>query len=381
MKTKKRRSSSRPGVLLLLAFAAIAVHAQTYTESILYNFPLSPAGYYPHPGSLVMDSAGNLYGTAGGGGSCNNNQSSCGTIFKVSAVGVFSTLYNFEGGLDGFGPCCLAMNGAGNLYGTAEGGGAAGWGTVFKFATKTNTFTTLHAFGKVSTDGRNPSGPLTLTADGNLYGATQEGGTSDDGILFEVTPTGAEFVYYDFGFGGPVFEGLTNVLRDPEGHLYAAVGFCCLIEVTAGVKTALATPGSDDGPYFLDGTLVRDTNGNFYGGFENGTANDGLWEVNSTTDAVTYYSSFGGYLTGPLRFSGGNLYGTVSPGGAHGEGYVYEFSPGTGVRTDSYDFGAYSADGANPFSGIVRDSAGNLYGTTDIGGTYGFGTIFKLTPN
>jgi uncharacterized repeat protein (TIGR03803 family) len=380
MKTKKRCSSSLVGALLLLAFGVIAAHAQTYTESILYNFPLSPAGYYPHPGSLVMDSAGNLYGTADGGGSCNNNQSSCGTIFKVSAGGVFSTLYTFQDGLDGFGPCCLVMNGAGNLYGTTEGGGD-GWGTVFRFATRTNTFSTLHEFGKLTTDGRNPSGPLTLTANGNLYGATQEGGTSDDGILFEVTPTGAEFVYYNFGLGGPVFEGLTDVLRDPEGNLYATVGFCCLIKVASGVKTTLATFGDDGGSNFLQGTMVRDTNGNFYGGFEDGTANDGLWEVNGTTYAVSYYNSFGGYPTGPLRFWDGNLYGTVAPGGAHGEGYVYEFAPGTGIRTDLYDFGAYSTDGANPFSGIVRDSAGNLYGTTDIGGTYGYGTIFKLTPN
>jgi uncharacterized repeat protein (TIGR03803 family) len=368
--------------LFFLTVGIVGVQAQTYTETILYNFPLSPAGYYPHPRSLVIDSAGNLYGAAPGGGSCDGNAGSCGILFELSTNGTFSALYNFSGQSDGFGPCCLVIDKSGDLYGTT-GGGGVGWGTIFKFATTTKKFSTLHEFRRISSDGINPAGPLTLGSDGNLYGVTTEGGANGYGVLFKVTPKGRESVVFNFTVANyPIFSGLTNILRDAEGNFFGVMSFCCLIEITSGgVELTLATPGSNSGSYFLQGTLARDASGNFYGGFEDGAINDGVWEVNGSTFAVSYFNSFGGYPTGPLMFSGGDVHGTVSPGGVYNEGYVYDLSVATGVQSHLYDFGAYPTDGANPFGGIVRDSHGSRYGTTDVGGIFGYGTIFKLTEN
>jgi uncharacterized repeat protein (TIGR03803 family) len=359
--------------IIVVAFGTIAAEAQTYTESIVHNFPLSPSGFYPHPGSLVMDSAGNFYGTALAGGTC------CGALFKLSASGVFSNIYNLKSS-DGFNPCCLVIDKAGNLYGTTLGGSTGG-GTVFKFVTKTNSFSTLHTLNG-STEGRNPEGPLTLGPDGSLYGSASNGGTNNQGVLFKISLSGKETVLYQFTGGSPAFLDFDNVLVNRKGDVYLMLSYCCLVQITAkGVETTLASPG-DSNVYFAGGALARNGDGNFYGYFFGNPGAIypyGMWEVNGSTFAVSYYGPFTGYLTGLPLLSGGNLYSVASTGGLHNEGSVYVFDTATGEQTNLYDFGASSTDGSTPEHGVVKDAAGNLYGTTDVGGTYGYGTIFKLT--
>jgi uncharacterized repeat protein (TIGR03803 family) len=360
--------------IFIVAVAVATSYAQTYNESILYNFPLTTTGFFPHPGSLVMDSAGNLYGTTEKGGRC------CGTIFRFSNGGVFTNLYSFTGLADGFSPCCLVIDKSGNLYGTTVGGGA-GWGTVFKYSTTTRKFTTLHQFGDTPDDGKSPAGPLTIGSDGNLYGVTVFGGsTGAKGDIFSVTPQGKETVIYNFLIP-PEFFNLDNVLRTSKGDLYVVVGFCCLLKVTAqGVETTISEPGDGD-VYFAETPFARNAKGNFYGAFignPGAIASCGLWEVNGSNFSVSYFGSFDA-CPGPIMFLNGKLYGPGYPGGAFGQGNVYEFDPATGTSTTLYDFGAVSNDGNIPVTGLIVDSEENFYGTTDIGGTKGYGTIYKLT--
>jgi uncharacterized repeat protein (TIGR03803 family) len=240
-------------VLLAVLFASVACSAQTYTEIILYNFLESGEGYYQQPTNLVVDSAGNLYGAANLGGINNQTCGSygCGTIFKFSTEGVLSTLYEFTGLSDGYKPCCLVMDKSGNLYGTTYWGGLGvtssgdmGNGTVFKFATKTNKFSTLHEFGRVANDGVSPNGPLTLGSDGNLYGITCCGGSNGYGTIFEITPKGVETIKHDFS--DTLARPISNVLRNDEGDFYGLVsadniaGSYILFEVTSsGVEEVL----------------------------------------------------------------------------------------------------------------------------------------------
>jgi uncharacterized repeat protein (TIGR03803 family) len=371
--------------ILLTLPGAISAQAQSYTESILYNFTLSPAGYDPEPGNLVLDTAGNLYGTTGGGGSCFDNESSCGTVFKLGTDGVFSTLYNFTGEGDGAGPCCLVIDKDGNLYGTTQGVNL-NRGTVFKYATKTGKFLTLYQFGRKPDDGLTPSGPLNFGSDGNLYGETIYGGANGEGTLFEMTPEGKETVVYNLESSGHSnFSSPTNVLRDTEGNVFSIVSSCCLFEVNPeGIGTTLADPGNINDYYVILASLVRDAGGNFYGGFageEGALYPNGIWEVNGVTFAVSYYGPLSGEPEGPINPLNSDFVGAAFPGGAHNQGYIFKFAPATGVLTDLYDFGADVQDGAAPPGGPIADSAGNLYGTTVSGGLYRQGTVFKLTKN
>jgi uncharacterized repeat protein (TIGR03803 family) len=165
-------------------------------ESVLYSFNNQADGGFPSA-SLIADSAGNLYGTAvlGGDLNCQPGGSGlppgCGTVFKLSPSGQQAVLYTFHDGADGAWPsAALVMDSAGNLYGTATLGGnlscaeGQGCGTVFKIDTA-GTFSVLHTF-----EGSDGSYPLALIQDnqGNLYGVAQSGGSADDGVVYKLTP-------------------------------------------------------------------------------------------------------------------------------------------------------------------------------------------------
>ena len=145
------------------------------------------------PTWLIQDTDGNLYGVTGGGGSGGGY----GTIFKITTTGKLTTLHSFDF-TDGSGPEGLVQASDGNFYGTtnsgsfsnsncAYGNNPGSCGTVFKM-TPTGTFTTLHIFSY--TDGGNPGAPPIQASDGNFYGSTSTGGTTGAGTVFKITPTG-----------------------------------------------------------------------------------------------------------------------------------------------------------------------------------------------
>ena len=133
---------------------------------------------------MVVDAAGNLYGTTYGGGNSND-----GTIFELGAgSSTITTLASFDG-CNGSNPrACLLADAAGNLYGTTTNGGSDDLGTVFELANGSSTITTLVSFN--GTNGALPIGGLIADASGNLYGTTTAGGSTLFGTIFELTNTG-----------------------------------------------------------------------------------------------------------------------------------------------------------------------------------------------
>jgi uncharacterized repeat protein (TIGR03803 family) len=161
-------------------------------ESILYSFTNYDAdGSFPM-GTLVMDAKGNLYGTTYAGGVHD-----LGIVFKLSPPAKQgegwkrTTLHQFSGGLDGAHPSTgLVMDSQGNLYGTTyQGIGKTQYGTVFMISNaRPINLTTLHTFAGPPNDGAHPAGALAVDALGNLYGITQEGGNSNLGTLYKLSP-------------------------------------------------------------------------------------------------------------------------------------------------------------------------------------------------
>ena len=155
-------------------------------EPLLHSFTGGRDGSHPYSG-LVLDAAGNLYGTTYGGGAFTCGRTLCGTVFKLDATGHETVLHNFSGGTDGSGPCAgVVRDSAGNLYGTTLNGGSFNLGTVFKVDTRGKE-TVLWTFDG-TTDGGNPFAGLVRDSAGNLYGTASSGGTSFFGTVFKLTP-------------------------------------------------------------------------------------------------------------------------------------------------------------------------------------------------
>jgi len=196
---------------------------KTGKETVLYSFAGGTDGASPF-GSLVRDSAGNLYGTTYYGGA-----SGMGAVFELDNTGHETVLYSFAGGPDGVYPAAgLVRDAKGNLYGTTfNGGGRGNEGVVFKVS-KVGKETVLYRFA-ANRDGANPYlADLVRDANGNLYGVTNRGGGtgcggSGCGVVFKISAPGKESVLYSFTGGKDGALPLAGLLRDNAGHLYGTV--------------------------------------------------------------------------------------------------------------------------------------------------------------
>ena len=235
--------------LLTLLFAlslSLSAHAQTYTETILHSFfAFASDGSSPGAG-VVLDSSGNLYGTTEDGGA-----SGCGILFELSSVGVETILYNFGCAADGGHPqSTLLLDPSGNLYGTTAQYGTLGQGVLFKFATSTGIYSVLHQFGATG-DGQNPAGTLTQKS-AVIYGVTGAGGTNGCGTVWKYA-SGTETVLYSFACAPDGKNPRGGVILDLAGNLYGTtlIGGANLggtaFELTAGSghakRSAKAVPG------------------------------------------------------------------------------------------------------------------------------------------
>jgi uncharacterized repeat protein (TIGR03803 family) len=317
-----------------------------------------------------------------------------------------SVIYSFTGGTDGGSPQGgVILDSKGNLYGTAENGGANGAGVVFEFVPNSNggwTEQVIYNFNGFvnSDDGALPDGPLVFDKKGNLYGATQAGGTSSAGTVFELSPgsNGAwtEKVIYNFlsGVGNPSPFQVAFVV-DTSRNLYASAqncgtyGYGCVFELVLGTngdyteKVLYSFSGDDDG-YIPLGSLIIDSDGNLYGTTLEGGAHDygvvfELSESNGTwTEKVLYAFTGAGGISNPIGRlaldSHGNIYGTAFD--------AFELSPNANgtYKEENLHFFSGGKDGALPSAGVIIDSSGNLYGTTSTGGAHR-GTVFELSPN
>jgi uncharacterized repeat protein (TIGR03803 family) len=336
-------------ICVLCATTAIALPAQTFTT--LHSFD-GTDGAGPVAG-LVQGTDGNLYGTTFAGGSNAGSCSAevpegCGTIFKITPSGTLTTLYTFcaqSGCTDGANPYAGLVQGTnGDFYGTTWQGGSSnlagcyglGCGTVFKI-TPSGTLTTLYNFCSESgcADGELPLAGLVQATNGYLYGTTSSGGANGGGTVFKITPTGTLTTQYSFCSQG---------------------GALC----TDGAKPS--------------GALVQATNGDFYGTtFVGGANNDGTVFKIPPNGSVTTLHSFDGAdgesPYGALVQANGNFYGTTYYGGTVSIGTVFKITA-SGTLTTLHSFTLHG----NPLAGLVQGTNGDFYGTT-------YGTIFKITPS
>jgi uncharacterized repeat protein (TIGR03803 family) len=370
-------------------------------------------GAVPQEG-LTLATDGNLYGTTTQGGTNGH-----GTVYRISPQGQFLILHNFGDGTvgnDGQVPTATLVQGVdGFLYGTTRQGGSAGEGTVFRMSLA-GQVSILHSWGASSGDGASPDAGVIQASDGNFYGMTGQGGSAGKGTVYGITPGGIVTLLHSFGTvtndgQSPVFGGLVqggNGLLYGTTMLGGSAGQGVVFDLTlSGAMTILHSFG--DGSVTGDGegpqaSLVQGSDGNFYGtttaGGSTATASPltggGTAYKITPLGQVTILHSFGdGTLandgTDPISSlligADGNFYGVTGAGGSAGQGTVFKATP-QGVVSILHSFGDGSVpqDGshgsANSAPGLVQESDGSLYGVTAGGGAAGGdGIIFKLTLN
>lgn len=306
--------------------------------SLLYQFKGAQLGSGSgYNSSVILDSAGNLYGTTPFAGTA-------GIVYEIEAGGKVKRLYDFLPAYGGTTPRSgLTPDAAGNLYGTTVwGGGPANAGAVYKLS-PTGKETVLYTFKGGSTDGANPEYyNVVFDRLGNLYGVTARGGAADQGVVYELTPSGAERILHSFT-GGADGALPTGLAIDPAGNLYG----------TTGAGGTGSQTGLQEGVVFK-----LDAAGNF-----------------SVLYSFTGLSDGGNADGGVVLDAAGNLYGTTHSGGL-GAGTVFKIDT-TGVYSVLHAFSA-NTDGGYPDAGVTLDAAGNLYGTCPAYGPHGGGTVFKL---
>jgi uncharacterized repeat protein (TIGR03803 family) len=377
-------------------------------ETALYTFTGGTDGANPF-GSLALDSGGNVYGATNAGGDLSAcGGSGCGVVFKLDKSGNETALYAFTGGVDGSTPYNgVVRDESGNLYGTASVGGdlstcgGAGCGLVFKVS-KSGKQTVLHTF-EAGADGSGPFAGVILDEAENLYGTTQGGGPVNFGVVYTLDRTGKETMVYPFPSSLAGSTPYAGVIRGDDGDLYGTtfdggaddVGVVYRLESSGDENLLYTFTGGADGGF--PDSVIRDEAGNLYGTAESGGDLSGcngrgcgvVYKLDPSGNQTVLYGFTGGadgsIPNGSLvRDEAGNLYGTAG-GGAANWGVVYKVAP-SGKETVLYTFsgGFFGLDGAFPNRGLVRDAAGNLYGTTTFGGTgtgASAGVLFRVDPS
>jgi uncharacterized repeat protein (TIGR03803 family) len=393
-------------------------------EKVLYQFMGAPDGGNPEMSALVFDSVGNLYGTTAGGGTYG-----WGTVFELTprqdGGWAENILYIFTGSADGGEPLTgVTFDKVGNLYGTTLTGGvhgtncdAEGCGTVFELAPNldgTWTESVIYNFG----EGDFPTWGVTFDDVGNLYGVTGFSGQYNAGAVFELSPIRSggwtKSTLYTFTGGADGRLPYGGLVFDAKGNLYGSTyeggkGSCnngcgTVFELSptgdggwSGSQLHAFT-GGDDGAVPV-GNLTLDAAGNVYGTTTSGIsqgrnyggevfmlspASSGRWRLR-VLHAFDWHEG-GGLPNGGLVFdSSGNLYGTTQAGPPGSGGMVFELSPGTGDFVRFRSFSLLYDDGFQPLAGVVLDSAGDVYSTTLGGGSdtrcgNGCGVVFEVTP-
>jgi uncharacterized repeat protein (TIGR03803 family) len=313
-------------------------------------------------------------------------------IIPVTAPGVaLTTLSSMGSGTDGQNPYSpLVQARDGNFYGTTLQGGANGFGTVFRM-TAAGVRTTLVTF--TYNNGGAIYAGLDLGRDGFLYGAALEGdGTYGDGTVFRVTTGGGFGTLGRFNGNNGMFP-VSGLVQGTDGNFYGTTlqggvyGLGVAYRATVGgLITPLVAFNGNDGAY-PSSVLVQGPDGSFYGTTESGGPNGGagtIFKVTSTGNFTLLHTFSGndGSVPVPGLALGADdyFYGTTYQGGTNGGGGTVFRITASGAFTSLYSFTG-SNDGANPWGGLVQASDGNLYGTTQSGGTYAAGTIFRFAPN
>jgi uncharacterized repeat protein (TIGR03803 family) len=351
MKRKKSLAILGGSFLIVIAILLSVSNVWAVEYKVLHRFSAKHQDGEVPDGTVIVDAAGNLYGTTANGGSHG-----LGTIFKVTpnpdGSWTESIIYNFTGP-DGTHPAAgLIMDHEGSFYGTAHNGGAYDGGTVYKLnhnPDDTWTQTVLLSFSGPY-HGSLPYAGVIFGPDGSLYGTTSFGGNYNGGSVFSLTPqpdgSWSCSVLHYFGGNQDGWGSDAGVVFDNAGNLYGT--------------TAYGGPGGEGIVFKLTPQPEERWRESRIHNFKG-------------RDGVTPY--------GGLIFDrAGNLYGTTAYGGAHDQGTVFKLTPhpdGSWTRSKVHVFNG--KDGAQPWIDLTIDAAGNLYGTTVQGGEHNSGTVFKLT--
>jgi uncharacterized repeat protein (TIGR03803 family) len=390
-------------VMLVLAFATpTSSHAQTY--SALYEFggktgdPASPQ----YSGIIAQGRDGNLYSTAPAtpvGGLC----SFCGAVFKITPSGTLTVVYYFNdtagSGYTPFGGLTLGTDG--NFYGTTKAGGTFNLGTVFKI-TAGGTLTKLYNFGTCKypcVDGSYPIAPPVQGSDGNFYGTTPftTNGTND-GMVYKITPAGKFTILYVFNGSSGAFPN-DPLIQGTDGNFYGTttlggktLGSTCVVRsasFTCGTVFKMTPAGKVTFIYEFDkthgagpiGPVIQGTDGNFYGTTSEGGTN-GFGVVFKLTPAgvLTVLHDFNGTDgktpdAGLVQANDGAFYGVASAGGTLGFGTIFKITS-TGTFKVLYNF--ENTHGATPEVTLFQHTNGILYGDTDSGDSHGDGVFYSL---
>jgi hypothetical protein len=406
---------------LVLALAAICLGLTAGAKAQTANNIAGAPGYTV--AGLILDSAGNLYGTSVYGGSSGNCTLGCGAVFEVSppttsgGAWTETVLYSFTKGADGGFPAAgLVFDSKGNLYGTTPEGGAGKYGTVFKLSRGVGGIwkeTVLHSFFG-GTGGFAPQSGLIFDANGNLYGTAMWGNSTDCshsvpacGLVFRLSPTSGggwkETVlhYFSGGTGGAWPEA--SLTLDAAGNLYGISSYGGKYGSGVAFKLSPALSGSwpetvlhaytgkADGSFPV-GSLVFDLAGNLYGATQNGGTGGGVVYRLSPSGAGWKESVLYGFTTtgsgygpsaGVILDPAGNLWGTTNFGNANvcflnGCGQVFQLTP----SSSGWTLGAVYSTGASQspsYGGLVHDAAGNIYGTDTDARYTSYGSVFEVT--
>lgn len=399
--------------VLLSTFAAFQSPLQAQTFQVIHQFTGREDQGIP-ANTMAIDRAGNLYGTTAFQG-----LGPYGTVFRMERSGsswIFNKLYTFRGKGDGVAPYEVVVGTDGVVYGATYGNTDDDCcGLVYELRPSPQpcksvlcswTETVLHRF---DIEDENPSsGALALDEAGNLYGATDGFGT-DEGVVYKLTRSGGwgKSILYSFpgGSGGGFPVG--GVIFDSQGRLYGTTsegGDYNCSRYGCGIVYQLTDSGSGWTETVLhtfetDGSgptgLTMDSLGNLYGATAYGGQGYGivfeLTPFNGNWIYTQIYSFSGSGRGGTLKSSltmdgAGNLYGTTVDGGTYGYGNVYKLKHSSGgwTYTSLHDFtGRF--DGGLPFGGVAVDANGTLYGTASDGGAYyncdGYcGVVWEITP-
>jgi len=375
-------------IFVVVAVFALVTGATGQTVTVLYSFSGPPTDGYGPEATLIQGTDGSFYGTAIGFPFFITS-----TVFRVSSSGSLTNLYFFKGTADGGEPGGGLVQGRdGNFYGTTMEGGntnlhnGIGFGTIFRIS-PSGVLTTLYCFAGPP-DGNRPVGGLVQGADGNLYGTCDEGGSTNCangcGTVFRISPGGSYTSLHSF-LGYPN-DGQTPVGLEQgnDGNFYGTTSDTFYRIGAGGSYTNLYS--FDDGYQVpVPNPLVQGADGYFYGTTQQGGYGYGMaFRISSSGAYKTLYlfgsvGNDGHFPQNRLVLgSDGNFYGTTVLGGIRGSGTVFRISS-SGTYTNLYSFGNYAADGAEPGAGLVQGSDGNFYGTTSLGGTYGSGTVFRIS--
>ncbi len=350
---------------------------------------------------LALGNDGKFYGTTPGSAYSGQGSDGYGSIYQVTTNGIVTTLVTYLS-TNGSTPVCdLAVDTNGIFYGTSQDGGSYNSGTVFKLTTN-GVFTTLVNFN--STNGADPDEGMTLGNDGNFYGTTELGGSNNTGTIFKMTTAGALTSLYSFSALGPEdsiygtiytnqngAEPVGRPTQGNDGNFYGTTfyggsgGFGTIFRITTnGLLTTLVNCNGTNGGEPL-AALTLGSDGYFYGTTYFGGTLDGYGTIFKVTTNGTLTTLFNATLTEGCNSSAdmifgkdGNLYGTTESGGSDNLGTVFRITTG-GVLTNLVNFN--STNGADPRGVLTLAGDGNFYGTTRNGGRSDLGTVFKLTTN